>query len=88
MIKRVYLQPRVMGTGNKGVAGTKAGAENPKMAAALGLQPIEAAADIDHALSAGWEVDADLTIAVVLQAVERQAAGSFAASDLLAECGP
>jgi hypothetical protein len=33
-------------------------------------------------------VDADLTIAVVFQAVERQAAGSFAASDLLAECGP
>jgi hypothetical protein len=39
-------------------------------------------------LSAGSAVDADLSIAVVLQAIECQTAGSLAASDLLAECGP
>src|SRR6266568_3367773 len=51
VIEDVHSQAAVMGAGNEGIAGTEAGAEHAKFRVALLLQPIEAAANVDDALS-------------------------------------
>ena len=53
MVEGVHTQARVVRTGQEGVAGAEAGSQYAELLVALLLQPVKAAADIDHRLAAG-----------------------------------
>src|ERR1700693_4493716 len=55
MIERRYTNARIVGRCDEGVTRAQARAQDPELAVALLLQPIETAADINHSLAHGIE---------------------------------
>ena len=55
VVECVDLQARVVGAGDKRIAGAEAGAEHAELFVALLLEPVEAAANIDDGLAAGGQ---------------------------------
>ena len=60
MIESGHADARVVGGGEKGIAGTEAGAHDAETAIALLLEPVEATTRVNHALAAGVERAADI----------------------------
>src|SRR4029077_18476780 len=60
VIESINPNPRVVGAGNKSVTGTEARADQPELAIALLLQPVETTTNIDHALANRVQRPADV----------------------------
>jgi hypothetical protein len=59
-----------VGGGDEGVAGAEAGAENAELGVALGLEPVEATANVGDGLAAGGDGAADVGADGVVGALE------------------
>jgi hypothetical protein len=60
VVEGADLEARVEGGGDEGVAAAEAGAEDAEVLVALGLEPVDAAADVDNGLTAGFGGAADV----------------------------
>ncbi len=60
VVEGTDLEPRIEGGGDEGVGAAEAGSEDSEVLVALGLEPVEAAADVDDGLAAGGGGAADV----------------------------
>jgi len=60
VVEGADAQARVVGRGDEGVAGAEAGSKDAELRVALGLQPVDATADVDDGLAAGGGGAADV----------------------------
>ena len=70
MVESVHAQPRIVRAGQKAVARTQARAQHAEVLVALLLQPVNAAADIDHRLAAGGNRPANVRAHGVVGALQ------------------
>ena len=76
MVEGVDAEARIVGAGEKGIAGAEAGAEHAEVLVALLLEPVEAAANVDDGLAAGHEGAADVGADGVVGALELSGAAN------------
>src|SRR5437868_7369009 len=69
VIKRGYTDACIVGRSQKGIAGAEAGSDDAKPVIALLFKPVEAAANVDHALPAGIQRTADVGRDCIIRAV-------------------
>src|ERR1700756_5637914 len=70
MVEGIHLQARVMRTGDKRVARSETGAENPELRIALCLQPVDGGADIGNPLARRGQSPANIGRDSIVGALE------------------
>ena len=70
MIEGTDLEARVEGGGDEGVATAEAGSEDAELLVALLFEPVDAAADVDDGLTAGFDGAAHVGADGVVGALE------------------
>ena len=87
VIEHVHANSRIMGAGEKGIAGPEAGTDNREILKALLLKPVEAAARIDDRLPGGIDGAADVRRNGIVGAGQRLRHARVVIRKTETECG-